>query len=217
MQIATIGIDISKHVFQVHGVSAAGEVAIQKRLRRVEPLSFFEKLEPCFIGIEACGTSHHWARQLTFLGHEVKLMPPSYVKPYVRRNKNDAADAEAICEAVARPTMRFVPINTVEQQGVLIIHRVRSMLIRQRTMMANALRGDLAEFGIVARQGLRAVRELGRMIDDIRQPLPDTVRYALRASRNLTKSKKGSGKSRRSFWRGTEQMRRAGVSLPYLG
>ena len=181
MQVATIGIDISKHVFQVHGVSTAGEVVIQKRLRRAELLSFFEKLEPCLIGIEACGTSHHWARQLTLLGHEVRLMPPSYVKPYVRRNKNDAADAEAICEAVTRPTMRFVPIKTVEQQGVLIIHRVRSVLIRQRTMMANALRGHLAEFGIVARQGLKAVRELGRMIDDIRQPLPDTVRYALRA------------------------------------
>ena len=152
MRVATIGIDISKHVFQVHGVSAAGEVVIQKRLRRAELLSFFEKLEPCLIGIEACGTSHHWARQLTLLGHEVKLMPPSYVKPYVRLNKNDAADAEAICEAVARPTMRFVPIKTVEQQGVLIIHRVRSVLIRQRTMMANALRGHLAEFGIVARQ-----------------------------------------------------------------
>lgn len=218
MQVATIGIDISKHVFQVHGVSAAGEVVIQKRLRRAELLSFFEKLEPCLIGIEACGTSHHWARQLTCLGHEVKLMPPSYVKPYVRRNKNDAADAEAICEAVARPTMRFVPIKTVEQQGVLIIHRVRSVLIRQRTMMANALRGHLAEFGIVDRQGLKAVRELGRMIDDIRQPLPDTVRYALRALiAQLDEVKRESGKSRGSFWRGTEQMRRAGVSLPYLG
>lgn len=180
MQVAVIGIDIAKHVFQVHGVTAAGEVAIQKRLRRTELLRFFGQLKPCLVGMEACGTSHHWARELTALGHRVKLMPPTYVKPYVRRNKNDAADAEAICEAVTRPTMRFVPIKSTEQQGILVIHRVRSVLIRQRTMMANALRGHMAEFGIIVRQGLKAVRDLGRMIEDPRYSLPATVRAALR-------------------------------------
>jgi transposase len=180
MQVAVIGIDIAKHVFQVHGVTAAGEVAIQKRLRRTELLRFFGQLKPCLVGMEACGTSHHWARELTALGHRVKLMPPTYVKPYVRRNKNDAADAEAICEAVTRPTMRFVPIKSMEQQGILVIHRVRSVLIRQRTMMANALRGHMAEFGIIVRQGLKAVRDLGRMIEDPRHSLPATVRVALR-------------------------------------
>jgi len=180
MQIATIGIDIAKHVFQVHGVTAAGEVVIQKRLRRTELLRFFEQLNPCLVGMEACGTSHYWARELTALGHHVKLMPPTYVKAYVRRNKNDAADAEAICEAVTRPTMRFVPIKSMGQQGVLVMHRVRSVLVRQRTMMANALRGHMAEFGIIARQGLKAVRDLGRMIEHPRHPLPATARVALR-------------------------------------
>jgi transposase len=137
MQIAAVGLDISKHVFQIHAVDGAGEVVIQKRVRRSELLPFFEQLDPCLIGIEACGTSHHWARELTALGHQVKLMPPTYVKPSVRGNKNDAADAEAICEAVARPTMRFVPIKGIEQQAVLVMHRVRSVLVRQRTMASS--------------------------------------------------------------------------------
>jgi transposase len=180
MQIAAVGLDISKHVFQIHAVDGAGDVVIQKRLRRSELLRFFEQLDPCLIGIEACGTSHHWARELTALGHQVKLMPPTYVKPYVRGNKNDAADAGAICEAVTRPTMRFVPIKGIEQQAVLVMHRVRSVLVRQRTMMANALRGHMAEFGIIAPQGLKAVRELGRLLEDPQVRVPDAARATLR-------------------------------------
>jgi transposase len=178
--MTVVGLDISKHVFQVHAVDGEGGVVIRKRLRRSEVLQFFEQLAPCLVGIEACGTSHHWARELTALGHEVKLMPPTYVKPYVRGNKNDAADAEAICEAVTRPTMRFVPIKGVEQQAVLVMHRVRSVLVRQRTMMANALRGHMAEFGIIAPQGLRAVRELGRLLENPQICVPDAARATLR-------------------------------------
>lgn len=180
MQVTTVGIDIAKHVFQLHGVSATGEVVLRKRLRRVELLPFLQQLEPCLIGMEACGTSHHWARELTKSGHTVKLMPPSYVKAYVRRNKNDAADAEAICEAVTRPAMRFVPIKKLEQQAVLIMHRVRAVLVRQRTMMANALRGHMAEFGIIAPQGLKAIRDLARLIEDPSLSIPDLARATLK-------------------------------------
>ena len=134
MEISMIGLDLAKNVFQVHGISASGEVVIRKALRRSQMLRFFEKLPPCLIGAEACGTSHHWARELTKLGHEVRLMPAAYVKPYVKRGKNDAADAEAICEAVTRQTMRFVPIKSREQQAALSLHRVRSLLIKQRTL-----------------------------------------------------------------------------------
>jgi transposase len=179
MQIATVGIDIAKHVFQVHGVSRDGEVVLQKRLRRADVLRFFEQLHPCLVGMEACATAHHWARKLEALGHRVKLMPPTYVKAYIRRNKNDAADAEAICEAVSRPAMRFVPIKSVDQQSILVTHRVRSILIRQRTMMANALRSHMAEFGIIVRQGLKAIRELADMIEDPRLSLPPAARNAL--------------------------------------
>ena len=150
-EVITVGLDIAKHVFQVHGVDACGKAVVRRRLRRSEVLDFFEALEPCLVGIEACATSHHWARELLAMGHEVRLMPASYVKPYVKRQKNDAADAEAICEAVTRPTMRFVPIKSVEQQSVLMAHRARELLIRQRTMTINALRAHLAELGIVAR------------------------------------------------------------------
>jgi transposase len=180
MQIAAVGLDISKHVFQIHAVDGTGVVVIQRRLRRSELLRFFEQLDPCLIGIEACGTSHHWARELTALGHQVKLMPPTYVKPYARGNKNDAADAEAICEAVTRPTMRFVPIKGIEQQAVLVMHRVRSVMVRQRTMMANALRAHMAEFGIIAPQGLKAIRALGRLLENSELRIPDAARSALR-------------------------------------
>jgi transposase len=132
MQITTIGLDLAKSVFQVHGVDAAGQVTVRKKLRRAEMLKFFEGLAPCLVGMEACATAHHWARQLSALGHEVRLMPPSYVKAYVRRQKNDAADAEAICEAVTRPSMRFVPVKSAERQGVLVLHRTRELLVRQR-------------------------------------------------------------------------------------
>ncbi|MDC1198808.1 IS110 family transposase [bacterium] len=154
MTITTIGLDLAKSVFQAHGVTAEGETVLVKRLHRKQMLPFFSKLPPCLIGVEACATAHHWARTLSGMGHEVLLMPPSYVKGYVKRGKSDALDAEAICEAVRRPTMRFVPVKTVEQQGVLMAHRTRSLLVRQRTMAANALRAHLAEFGLVANPGV---------------------------------------------------------------
>jgi len=160
MQVTTLGIDLAKSVFQLHGVDADGAVVLTKKLRRGAVLDFLEELEPCLIGMEACATSHHWARQIAALGHEVRLIPPAYVKPYVKRQKNDAADAEAICEAVTRPSMRFVPVKTEEQQSVLVLHRSRDLLMRQRTMILNAIRAHLAEFGIVAAQGPRKVMEM---------------------------------------------------------
>ena len=158
MDISTIGLDLAKSVFQVHGVDASGTVVVRKTLRRSQVLPFFAKLSPCLVGMEACGTSHHWARELMKLGHEVRLMPAAYVKPYVKRGKNDAADAEAICEAVTRPSMRFVPVKSAEQQAVLMLHRARALLVRQRTMLVNALRAHMAEFGIIAPQGLHNTR-----------------------------------------------------------
>jgi transposase len=160
MQITTIGLDLAKHIFQVHAVDETGKVAIRKRLRRSEVLPLFAGLRPCLIGMEACATAHHWARELIKLGYTVRLMPPAYVKAYVKRGKTDAADAEAICEAVTRPSMRFVPVKSAEQQSVLMLHRVRALLIRQRTMLVNALRGHLAEFGIIVAQGISRIREL---------------------------------------------------------
>ena len=156
MQITTIGLDLAKHVFQVHAVDAAGGVVIRKALRRAQVLPFFAKLPPCLVGMEACGTSHHWARELLRLGHEVRLMPPAYVKPYVKRGKTDAADAEAICEAVTRPTMRFVPVKSREQQAALSMHRARNLLVKQRTQLVNMMRGLLAEFGIDLPRALSA-------------------------------------------------------------
>jgi transposase len=153
MQVTTIGIDLAKHVFQIHGVDADGGIVVRRKLRRSEVIDFLAKLPPASIGMEACATAHHWARELGALGHCVRLIPPAYVKPFVKRQKNDAADAEAICEAVSRPSMRFVPIKNVEQQGVLVLHRTRDLLIRQRTMLANAFRAHLAEFGIVDKLG----------------------------------------------------------------
>src|ERR1700680_234179 len=153
MQITTIGLDIAKNEFQVHGIDAAEKVIVRKQLRRGQVMAFFEALAPCLVGMEACATSHHWARELTKLGHEVRLMPAKDVKAYVKRNKNDAADAEAICEAVRRPTMRFVRIKSPEQQGQLMQHRTRDLMIRPRPQMINALRAHLAELGIVAAQG----------------------------------------------------------------
>jgi len=160
MKVTTIGLDIAKRVFQAHGVDGAGRAVLRRKLGRSEVLDFFRALPPCFVGIEACGTAHHWAREIGALGHQVRLIPAAYVKPYVKRGKTDAADAEAICEAVTRPTMRFVPVKTPEQQAVLVLHRTRDLLVRQRTMLVNALRGHMGEFGIVARQGAGGVSEL---------------------------------------------------------
>src|SRR5437899_8663672 len=166
MQITTIGLDIAKNMFQIHGIDAAEEVIVRKQLRRGQIIAFFEALAPCLVGMEACATSHHWARELTKLGHEVRLMPAKDVKAYVKRNKNDAADAEAICEAVRRPTMRFVRIKSAEQQGQLMLHRARDLLMRQRTQSINALRAHLAELGIVAAQGDKGVKELISIVAD---------------------------------------------------
>src|SRR4030088_3710152 len=160
MQITTIGLDIAKNVFQVHGIDAKEKVVARRQLRRSQVIAFFKALPPCLIGMEACATAHYWARELTKLGHEVRLMPAKDVKAYVKRNKNDAADAEAICEAVRRPTMRFVRIKSAEQQGQLMVHRARDLLMRQRTQLINALRAHLAEFGITASQGREGIKEL---------------------------------------------------------
>jgi transposase len=172
-QVTTIGLDIAKNVFQVHGIDAEGVVVVRRKLRRRQVLAFFGRLPPCLVGLEACATSHYWARELSKLGHEVRMMPPRYVKPYVKRNKNDAADAEAICEAVQRPTMRFVPIKTPEQQSVLMLHRTRQLFVRQRTMLINAIRAHLSEFGIVAgvgRNGVEVLLELIATGEDERVP-----------------------------------------------
>ena len=173
MQITTIGLDIAKNVFQVHGIDAAEKVVVRKQLRRGQVIAFFEALAPCLVGMEACATAHHWARELTKLGHKVRLMPAKDVKAYVKRNKNDAADAEAICEAVRRPTMRFVAVKSAEQQGRLMQHRVRDLLMRQRTQVINALRAHMAELGITAAQGNAGLKELLKIIasdQDVRLP-----------------------------------------------
>lgn len=172
MTITTLGIDIAKSVFQLHGVDADGSTVLQKKLRRVVVLDVLGKLDPCLIGMEACATSHYWAREIAALGHDVRLIPPAYVKPYVKRQKNDAADAEAICEAVTRPNMRFVPVKTEEQQSVLVLHRARDLLMRQRTMILNAIRAHLAEFGAIAAQGPSKVAEL---VAELRSEKPCAV------------------------------------------
>jgi len=181
MEITTIGLDIAKRVFQVHGVDASGKAILRRKLQRAQILKFFQDLTPCVVGIEACGTAHHWAREITAVGHEVRLMPASYVKPYVKRGKTDAADAEAICEAVTRPTMRFVPIKTAEQQAVLMLHRTRELLVRQRTMLVNALRGHMAELGIIAPQGIARVADLvAVLMGEETTRVPPLARLALR-------------------------------------
>src|SRR3989441_13062487 len=184
-EVTTIGLDVAKHVFQVHGVDAEAATVLRKQLRRAQVLAFFSRLPPCLVGLEACATAHYWARELRALGHEVRLMPAQYVKTYFKRNKNDAADAEAICEAVQRPTMRFVPVKTTEQQATALLHRGREQLVRQRTMLVNALRAHLAEFGMVAAQGLRNVSQLIAVVrDDGDTRLPDVARQVLQVLAN---------------------------------
>ena len=179
-EVSTIGLDLAKNVFQVHGVDGLGETVIRRQIRRRQVLPLFKKLPPCLVGIEACATSHYWARELDALGHEVRIMPANYVKPYVKRNKNDAADAEAICEAVTRPTMRFVTVKTAEQQSIMMVHRTRALLIRQRTMLVNAIRAHLAEFGIVAPVGLKGLRTLLAVVSDPKdERVPGVARHCL--------------------------------------
>ena len=182
MRITTIGLDLAKTIFQVHGVTEDGIVAFNKPLRRARVLPFFAKLEPCLIGIEACSSAHYWGRELTALGHQVKLMPPSYVKPYVKRGKSDAADAEAICEAVTRPTMRFVEIKSAEQQALLCQHRAREVMVGQRTQLSNTTRGLLGEFGVTVPKGLEYIRRFAEDIErDIYPDLPDIALGVIRS------------------------------------
>jgi transposase len=183
MQISTIGVDLAKNVFQIHGVDNGGKVVVRRQLRRKQVIEFFGKLAPCLVGMEACGTAHHWARELAKLGHTVRMMPPNYVKGYVKRSKNDAADAAAVCEAVTRPTMRFVPVKTTDQQAALMLHRTRDLLIRQRTQLINALRAHLAEFGLVAEKGREGVAELAAIVADgsNSHALPMAMRQALQS------------------------------------
>src|SRR6266576_2673945 len=178
--VMTIGLDIAKSVFQIHGVDATGQVVIRRQLKRRYVLAFFQKLSPCLIGIEACASSHHWSRELQALGHSVRLMPPAYVKPDVKRQKNDAADAEAICEAVTRANMRFVETKTPEQQSGLVLHRTRHLLIRQQTAVINAIRAHLGEFGIVAPVGRNGVEDLLDVVADPNDKrVPATARACL--------------------------------------
>lgn len=177
MKITTVGIDLAKNVFQVHGIDERGKVLVKKQLRRDQMAVFFTNLPPCLIGMEACGSAHHWARKIQAMGHTVRLMAPQFVKPYVKTNKNDAADAEAICEAVARPNMRFVPIKNVEQQGVLALHRVRQGFVKARTAQANQIRGLLGEFGLIVPQGIGYIASrVPELIEDAERDLPGSFR-----------------------------------------
>ena len=179
-EVSTIGLDIAKSVFQVHGIDVDGTVVIRKRVSRTKVLEFFSTLPCCVVGIEACPSAHHWSRELRALGHTVRLMPPSYVKAYLKRSKNDANDAAAICEAVTRPSMRFVPTKSEQQQSGLMLHRSRQLLVRQRTMLSNAIRGHLAELGIISAKGRNGTAELFKIIADEKDArIPAAARFSL--------------------------------------
>src|SRR5271170_1616218 len=179
-EVSTIGLDLAKHVFQAHGADASGKVVFRKRLRRDKVLEFFAGKPACMVAMEACSSAHHWARELARLGHIVRLIPPAYVKPFVKRQKNDAADAEAICEAAQRPTMRFVPVKSQAQQASGLVFRARDLLVRQRTQCINAIRGHLAEYGWVAPQGVCYVERLVRRVEDPAEDLPEAARTILK-------------------------------------
>ena len=179
-QVTTIGLDIAKHVFQAHGADAAGQVVFRKRITRGKLIAFLAAQSPCIVAMEACAGAHYWAREISKLGHSVRLMAPAYVKPFVKRQKNDAADAEAVCEAVQRPSMRFVPVKTEEQQANAIVFRARDLLVRQRTQCVNALRGHLMEYGYVFPKGITHVATLVALIEDLQSSLPDSVRVILK-------------------------------------
>jgi len=211
--ITVVGLDLAKSIFQVHGIDAEGEVVTRRKLSRSRVLEFFASLEPCLVGMEACATAHHWAREIGALGHEVKLMPPQYVKPYLKTQKNDMADAEAICEAVTRPTMRFVPIKSVDQQALLVLHGVRDQWVRMSTKIINTIRGHLAEFGVVGAKGRLGVEAILMMLEDRQddrlqalarqclRPLADELRRVkreiLETDRRIAKVHKSSALSRR--------------------
>jgi transposase len=211
-EISTVGLDLAKNVFQVHAVDGSGGVVLRRQLRRGAVGKFFAQLAPCTVGMEACGSAHHWARVIGDYGHQVRLMPPAYVKPYVKRNKNDGRDAEAICEAVSRPTMRFVAVKSIEQQATLAVHTTRALLVRQRTMIANSLRAALGELGIVAAPGLEGLRQLMTRLEAPNEEVPEIMRGALLLlakhwqaldaderviERQITKAARADGEARR--------------------
>jgi len=219
--ITTIGLDLAKSVFQVHVADRDGRPVLRRKLRRSQVLGFFAKLPPCVIGIEACVSAHYWARELQELGHSVRLIPPQYVKPFVKTNKNDASDAEAICEALSRPTMRYAAVKSAEQQSVLTLHRARELLVRQRTMLINAIRGHCAEFGIVVAQGASKVTALIGIIEDHQDDrLPALVRQALgsliRQYEMVQEQILGLERQLTSWHRATEASRRL-ATIPGVG
>ena len=220
-EVSTIGLDLAKSVFQVHGVDGSGRTVIRRQLRRGQVLPFFKRLPPCLVGMEACATSHYWAREITALGHEVRMMPARYVKPYVKRNKNDMADAEAICEAVTRPSMRFVPVKTPDQQSVLMLHRTRELFVRQRIMLVNALRAHLAEFGIVAGVGRIGLERLLEVIAaDQDERVPPEARSCLLALRDqlvLAKQQILEADRRILVWHRSSELSRRLDDIPGVG
>ncbi len=217
-EIIRVGVDTSKSVFQVHGVDAADRPVLRKKLRRVDVESFFTRLAPTRIGLEACGASHHWARVLRGLGHEVRLLPPQYVKPYLKRGKNDAADAEAICEAMSRPTMRFVPVRSAENQAELMLLGARDLLVRQRTMLANAIRGHAAEFGISGAKGLCQVGPLLERIASASLPALAHEIFPLLARQLEALEKQIDDLDRRlRAWHRTDERSRRLATVPGIG
>ncbi|MFC0388133.1 IS110 family RNA-guided transposase [Muricoccus vinaceus] len=216
-----IGLDIAKSVFQAHGADASGRAVLRRRLRRAEVLGFFARLSPCVVGIEACPSGHYGARELIALGHEVRLIPPQFVRPFVKTNKNDAADAEAISEAVLRPSMRFVPVKSAEQQAAMMIHRTRALLLRQRTQLINALRGHLAEFGLVASRGTRNIRQLADLVEETDSAtLPDAARamlvIILEQIREVAVRVAGIDRTLDSWAKSSEECRRL-MAIPGVG
>jgi transposase len=218
-KIIRIGLDTSKQVFQVHGVDEREQAALHKKLRRGEVERFFAALPPTRVGIEACGASHHWARVLRRLGHEVRLLPPQYVKPYVKRGKNDAADAEAICEAMSRPSMRFVPVRTAENQAELMLHGARDLLIKQRTMLANAIRGHAAEFGVTGAKGVgRVTALLERIAGDATLPALAREIFALLGAQLAAVDKEARAlEAKLKAWHRTNERSQRLAAIPGIG
>ena len=221
MKITTIGIDLAKNVFQIHGVDERGKVAVRKQLKRAEMTSYFANLEPCLIGMEACGSAHHWARKLEGYGHTVKLMAPQFVKPYVKTNKHDLADAEAICEAVGRPNMRFVALKNIEQQAILSVHRARQGFVKARTAQGNQIRGLLSEFGIVIPQGIGSVmKQVPEILEDGENGLPGTMRQLIvRLADNLKEMDRQAKalEAQIQLWHRENEASRKLAEIPGLG